>query len=129
VEPALIVPLDDVLKLLGPTLTLLVLAYGFLQLYPRLFESMGSERTFGREVRRRSLGRALLALRIVITFLVFSVIGMVAYIGSDVSQKRWGWPTWTDEVLIVIILSTFLIAIMAIGFGAWWIKVESLAPD
>jgi hypothetical protein len=126
-QSTLAVSVDDMLKLIGPVLTLLVLAFGFVQLYPRFFQSMAAGKSFRAELERRTLRRVLTILKSTITLLALSAASIVAYPAVDLLQREWcEMPTWSDELLVAVSLAGLFAAIVCFAGGAWWIRVEML---
>lgn len=126
----LVLSVDGMLKFLGPVLTLLVLAFGFLQIYPGVLHSVIGRGTYGAELERRVLERAVRMLKWVITLLALSATAIVVYPAIDILQREWSaWPHWSDEVAVGLSLATLFFAICVFALGAWFVGVEMMIRD
>jgi hypothetical protein len=125
-EAGMILNTKDVLGLLGPVFALLVLSFGFLQIYPRFFESAASRRGYGAEIELRTLRRTLLVLRWEITLVAGAAFLILLYPIASLFQRSCVSPLWTDELLLMLILLLLLVAVSFIVWGTWRIRVEEL---
>src|SRR5262245_61674641 len=99
--PNFIISTDDMLKFLGPVLTLLGLSFGLLQLYPKLLESSLKQSTgYSQELTRRLMKSTLIFLRVLISSLAISALSIVGYVPNATAAKEiCAWPSWSDDVL------------------------------
>jgi hypothetical protein len=116
----------DVLDLLGPVFALLVLSFGFLQIYPKFFESVADRRGYGAELERRTLRTALLILKLEITSVAGAAVLILLYPIADVLQESCGSLLWIDELLLMLVLLLLLAAVSLIVWGTWKIGFDSL---
>lgn len=122
----MILPTKDVIGLLGPVFALLVLSFGFLQIYPRFLESVADRRSYRAELERRTFRTALLVLKVEITLVAVAAALILLYPIADIVQVSCMALLWLDEVLLISALSLLLTAILAIIWGTWNIGIEKL---
>ena len=122
----MILSTKDVLSLLGPVFALLVLSFGFLQIYPRFLESLADRPGYGAEIELRTLRRTLLVLKWEITFVAGAAFLILLYPIAGLLQRSCGYLLWTDELLLMLVLLLLLVAVSLIVWGTWRIGVEDL---
>jgi hypothetical protein len=118
---------EVVLGLLGPVFALLVLSFGFLQIYPRFFESIAERRGYGAELTRRRFSFVLLILKLEITSVSIAAVFILLYPLTEALQHRCWVPSWSDELLLVAILTLLSLAVSFIIWGTWKVSVKELS--
>lgn len=116
-----------VLGMLGPVFALLVLSFGFLQIYPRFFESIAERRGYGAELARRRFSFILLILKLEITSVSIAAVFTLLYPLAEALQNCCWAPSWSDESLLVAILILLSAAVSFIIWGTWKVSVRELS--
>lgn len=122
----MILPTKDVLSLLGPVFALLVLSFGFLQVYPKFFESVATNRGYGAELERRTLITALRVLKLEITAVAGAAVCILLYPIAGILQRSWKFLRCSDEILLTSALLLLLLAVSFVVWGTWKIGIERL---
>ena len=122
----MILPTEDILALLGPIFTLLILSFGFLQIYPRYVESAARNPGFSAEQERRTLTTALRLLKLEITAVAAAAFFILLYPIAGIVQRAYAIFYCSDEILLMLTLLLLCVAISFIVWVTWEIGIERL---